>query len=176
MIAFEAEIKKYGNHGDKTGWSYVEVPQEQAAQLKPGHARSFRVRGTLDGTAVAGVALVPVGGGDFILPVNGAMRRQLGKSEGNRLVLALEEDTDFKIDLPPEMEVVLQQNGEGLFERFMALAPSHRTYFIKYFNEAKTEATQAKRLAMTVEAMELGLDYGAMIRLSQSRKREERGR
>lgn len=176
MITLESEIKKYGNHADKTGWSYVEIPLDIADRLKPGNARSFRVRGRLDDTVVEGVALIPVGGGEFILPVNQTMRRQLGKSAGDGLVLSLEEDTTFKVDMPPEMEVALQHNGEGLYDRFMELAPSHRSYFIKYFNEAKTEATQTKRLLMLVEAMELKLDFGAMIRLSQSRKKEERNR
>lgn len=174
MIAFETEIQKHGSHDDKSGWCYVEIPCELAKQLQPHGARSFRVRGTLDRLAIAGVALLPVGEGDFILPVNGTMRRQLGKAEGSRLALALELDADFKIEMPADMEAVLQQQGDGLFDRIMALTPSHRGYFIKYVEEAKTDATRTKRLAMTVEAMELGLDYGAMIRLSQSRNREER--
>jgi|SRR5690606_6869795 len=170
MIAFEAEIEKYGAHGEKSGWSYVAVPSVLAGQLKPGCAKSFRVRGTLDALAIAGVALIPIGDGDFILPVNAAMRRKLKKAEGSRVALSLEEDTEFKIEVPGELEAVLDADEGGLWERFMELAPSHRGYFIKYFNEAKTDATRTKRLLMIVEAMELGLDFGAMIRLSKSRK------
>ncbi len=174
MITFETEIRKYGNHADKSGWSYVEIPCVLAQQLRPNGAGSFRVRGMLDDLAIGGVALLPIGDGDFILPVNATMRRQLDKGAGSRLALALELDADFRIDVPPAMEAVLQELGDGLFDRFMALTPSHRGYFIKYFDEAKTDATRAKRLAMTVEALERGLDFGAMIRLSQARKREER--
>lgn len=171
MINVEMEIKKYGANGDKTGWTYVEIPEHLASQLKPDNARSFRVRGQLDKVAIQGVALIPIGGGDFILPLNAVLRRQLGKSVGDPLHLSVQEDTEFKIEVPLELEMTLQYSGENLFEHFMELTPSHRGYFIKYINEAKTEPTRIKRLAMTAEAMELGLDYGAMIRRSQSKNK-----
>lgn len=174
MITYESIIKRYENHGEKTGWSYIEVNPEVATRLKPNNAKSFRVRGKLDEVPISGAALIPVGGGAFILPINASLRRQLGKSAGAPLHVELAEDLDFKLEVPPEIESTLQYSSEGLFERFMALTPSHRGYFVKYFNEAKTEATQTKRLVMIVEAMELGLDYGAMIRLAQSRNRKVR--
>lgn len=173
MVVFTAEILKYGTKGEKTGWSYVEVPESLARQLKPGNKQSFRVRGKIDHQSYAGLALIPVGEGDFILPINGGMRKSLNKKEGDVLSFQIEEDTDFKIELPEDLAVCLQEDEADLLERFMALSKSHRNYFIQYVSEAKTEATRVKRILMTVEAMVLGLDFGAMIRLGRSRRKGE---
>jgi len=173
MIRFNAVILKYGQKGEKSGWSYIEIPQALATSLKPGYKRSFRVRGTIDGQAFSGLALIPMGEGDFILPINASMRALLKKSTGDVLQLALEEDVNFNIEIPADLELCLEQEGPELLDRFKALANSRRNYFINYINEAKTEPTRAKRIAMTVEAMMLGLDFGAMIRLSKSRRSNE---
>lgn len=169
-VNFTAVILKFEKKGEKSGWSYVDVPHGLANRIKAGEKKSFRVRGMIDGQVFAGMALVPMGGGDFILPVNGSMRKQLRKEAGDVLVLDLEEDKDFRIGLPEDLEICLLEEEAVLMERFMALAPSHRNYFIKYINEAKTETTRTKRIVMTVEAMALGLDFGAMIRLDKSRR------
>lgn len=173
MVDFNAVILRFGDKGEKSGWSYIEIPNVLAQQIKPDHKRSFRVRGTIDGHAFAGMALVPMGEGDFILPINGQMRRLLKKSVGDILQLSLEEDADFKIEMPEELEICLLEEDEPLMERFMSLRPSHRNYFINYINEAKTAPTRAKRIVMTVEAMALELDFGAMIRLGKSRRNRE---
>jgi uncharacterized protein YdeI (YjbR/CyaY-like superfamily) len=44
------------------------------------------------------------------------------------------------------------------------LAKSHREYFIKWINGAKTNETRAKRIIHTVNAMLRKWDYGQMIR------------
>ena len=48
MIRFSAVIKRFGSQGEKTGWTYIEVPQELAVQLQPNSRKSFRVKGKLD--------------------------------------------------------------------------------------------------------------------------------
>ena len=152
------------------GWAYVEVPQAIANQLKPGYKQVFRVRGEIDGHVFSGLALMQKGEGDYFLAINGKMRRVLKKGMGDVLSLSLEEDKDFTIEIPEDLEVCLLDDEDDLMARFMALAKSHRNYFIKYITEAKTEPTRAKRIAMTLEAMTLGLDFGAMIRLDKARR------
>lgn len=168
MVSFIAEIFKFEKKGDKTGWSYVEIPASLAEQLKPGCRSWFRVKGHIDGHPFAGMALVPMGEGDYILPVNGGMRRILRKQEGDVLQLSLEEDTDFKIEIPEDLEVCLLDE-ERLHRAFMDLPKSHRNYFINHINQAKTMETRARRIAQTVEAMDLGLDFGAMIRKNRQK-------
>ena len=173
MVTFQAEILRAENQGAAmAGWAYVEVPRAIANRIKPDYKQVYRVRGQIDDHAFAGLALMPMGEGDYYLAINGTMRRTLKKGVGDTLTLALEEDRDFKITIPEDLEICLLDEDDDLMGKFMALAKSHRNYFIKYITDAKTEPTRAKRIAMTVEAMILGLDFGAMIRLDKARRQQ----
>lgn len=171
MITFEAEILKFGNKGEKTGWSYIEIDRDSAEELKPGFRKSFRVKGKIDHLSIQGLALTPMGEGCFILALKAAFRKQLKKEEGSMVQVVLEEDVDFKIDLPEDLEICLSEDPIWL-EHFLALAKSHRNYFINWINQAKTEPTRTKRIALTVEAMEKQLDFGAMIRMDKARRND----
>lgn len=174
MVTFKAEIVRAENQGAAmAGWAYVKVPQAVAFGIKPDYKQAYRVRGQIDDQSFAGLALMPMGEGDYYLAINGAMRRILTKDVGDVLALSLEEDTDFKIDMPADLEICLLDDEADLMGRFMALANSHRNYFTKYINEAKTEPTRTKRIAMTLEAMALALDFGAMIRLDKKRRQQD---
>lgn len=162
MISFSATIDKFGQMGEKTGWTYVQVPQEIAQQLKPDTKKSFRVKGKLNGVAINSVALMPMGGGDFILVLNAAMRKQLKQPVGSTIAIQLEEDTT-PLTLPEDLLECLED--EPLAKaHFFALPPSHRQYYGRWIEEAKTEATRTKRIAQTITALAKNQDYGAMIR------------
>ncbi|MEH6305368.1 YdeI/OmpD-associated family protein [Olivibacter sp. CPCC 100613] len=169
MIIFQAEILKFSSKGEKSGWSYIEIPRDLAEQLKPGYRRSFRVRGKIDQEDIAGLALTPMGEGDFILALKASLRKKIRKEEGDIIQLELEEDTDFKMEIPEDLELCLCED-ESWINQFLSLAMSHKHYFIRWINEAKTEATRTKRIALTVEAMEKQLDFGAMIRMDKARR------
>ncbi|MCC8409673.1 YdeI/OmpD-associated family protein [Mucilaginibacter sp. UR6-1] len=166
MIAFETIILQFAENGDKTGWTYIQVPAHLAAELKPGHKRSFRVKGMLDGLAIAGVALLPQGEGNFIMPVNAQMRKGIRKGEGAMLQVQLQEDKDFKIEVPDDLAECLEYEPEA-GEYFYGLTPSHRGYFVKWIDSAKTQPIRDKRIALTVNALMNRWDYGQMIRASR---------
>jgi len=63
MVQFTAVILQFAEQGEKTGWSYVAIPAEIAGKLKPGHKKSFRVKGKLDNYPIRQQALIPMGGG-----------------------------------------------------------------------------------------------------------------
>ncbi|PST83828.1 hypothetical protein C7T94_11925 [Pedobacter yulinensis] len=174
MITVSAEIEKFGTEAaEKAGWRYILVPAALAGILRPGHRQSYRVKGLIDRVPVEGMSLVPVGGGDFILALNGPLRRQLGKKEGDVVTAVLQEDKDFKIEMPEDLEMCLLDEP-GTLEKFMAQPKSHRNYFINWINQAKTLPTREKRLVMTVNAMLRGLDFGGMIRAEQASRKDAR--
>ena len=74
MVQFTATIHKFEKQGEKSGWTYIEIPADIAQQLKPGNKKSFRVKGKLDQFKIAGVSLLPMGGGSFIMAINATMR------------------------------------------------------------------------------------------------------
>lgn len=168
MIYLKAEIERFEQMGEKTGWSYVFLPSQVAEQIKPNCKVSFRVKGRIDEIAISGMATVPMGEGDFILTLKADLRKKLKKEAGAKVELWLEEDKDFKIEMPEDLEVCLA-DGDELLATFLKQPKSHQNYFIRWINEAKTEATRTKRLLMTVNAMEKKQDYGTMIRESKGK-------
>lgn len=94
MVQFISDILKFREQGEKTGWTYVEVPAVAIRKLKPGFKKSFRVKGKLDGFTIKGVALLPMGGGRFIMPINAAMR----KGTGNQFIATGTKGTYVSMD------------------------------------------------------------------------------
>lgn len=168
MIYHKAEIEKFDAMGEKTGWSYVFVPQTVAQQIKSGEKKSFRVKGKIDQVEVGGVALLPMGEGDFIIPLKAGLRKKLKKEEGATVELNLVFDADFKIEMPDDLEICLADE-EHLMQQFLSMPKSHQNYFINWLNSAKTEATRTKRIIMIVDAMAKKYDYGQMIRESRDK-------
>ncbi|PWS33780.1 YdeI/OmpD-associated family protein [Pedobacter paludis] len=169
MIHFKAEIERFDSMGEKTGWSYVFIPANLANQIKPDCKVSFRVKGKIDLVEVLGMAVMPMGEGDFILALKSELRKKLKKEAGASVELSLEEDKDFKIEMPEDLEMCLSDE-EHLMSNFLKQPKSHQNYYINWINQAKTETTRTKRLAMTVTAMHKKQDFGTMMRESKSKK------
>lgn len=168
MVRFTATIVKFTEKGEKTGWSYIEVPRKIAQQIKPDTKKSFRVKGKLDEYAIAGVSLVPMGGGDFILAVNGTMRKALRKNAGASVEACLAFDkTEYQV--LPELLECLEDEPEAM-AFFNSLTRGHQHYFSKWIESAKTETTRAKRIAMTVEATARKWGFGEMIRAAKAKR------
>lgn len=163
MVEFDTIILQFAAQGEKTGWTYIEIPADIASQLKPGNKKSFRVNGMLDNFSIRGIALMPMGEGNFIMALNAEMRKGIRKSKGAMLHVRLEVDTDFKIEPPGDLIECLEDEP-GAIEFFNNLARSHRDYFVKWIESAKTFETRSKRIAQTVTAMSRGWDYGQMMR------------
>lgn len=162
MIKFKTTILKFDKQGEKTGWTYIEVPVGLAQQLKPGNKKSFRVKGRLDNHPFNGVALLPMGEGSFIMPVNGGMRRGTGKRKGAELNVQMEADNSPVLP-PAELLECLADEPKAL-EFFNQLTKSHQNYFTKWIESAKTEPTKAKRIAHAVNSLAKGHHFGIMLR------------
>jgi len=169
MIELNTVILQFAEQGEKTGWSYIAIPADIAQQIKPANKKSFRVRGMLDGLAIAGIALLPMGNGDFIMPLKAGTRKGIHKNAGAMLRVLIEEDKDFKIEIPDDLQECFDFEPEAL-DFFNTLAKSHRNYFIKWINDAKTGETRAKRIVNTINAMLRKWSYGQMIRAMKAEK------
>jgi hypothetical protein len=163
MVEFDTIILQFDEQGEKTGWSYIEIPADLAQQLKPGNKKSFRVKGMLDGLAVSGLALMPMGEGNFILALKADIRKALRKNAGAMLHVKLEPHDDFKIEMPDDLKECMDFEPEA-WDFFNSLPGSHRNYFIKWINEAKTSETRAKRIVNMVNAMLRKWRYNVMLR------------
>lgn len=161
-VTYTTRILKFGAQGEKTGWTYVEVPADVAGKLKRGYKKSFRVKGKLDAHPIRRVAILPMGEGAFIMPLNVTMRKALGKKEGAMLKLQLEED---KAPFIMNADMVRCLKDEPLaISFFKSLPGSHQRYFSKWVSEAKTDVTKARRIANVLDAMLSKQGYGEMLR------------
>lgn len=167
MIRFTATIERFKEMGEKTGWTYIVIPAQMALQLSA-QRTSFRVKGKLDAHAIKQVALIPMGEGDFILPLNAAMRKALGKKKGATLGVQLDFDRsafEFNADLMACIE-----DEPKAAAHFETLSGSHQRYFSKWIDSAKTDATKTKRILQAVSALARGCGYPEMIRAGKKQE------
>jgi bifunctional DNA-binding transcriptional regulator/antitoxin component of YhaV-PrlF toxin-antitoxin module len=166
VIKFDTTILKFEKQGEKTGWSYIEISARRANQLKPGQKISYRVKGKLDNVSIKQVSLLPMGNGAFIIPINGPMRKKLGKKAGDKLNVQLETD-ETKYVLSPDLMACLKDEPESL-KFFKSLTGSHQKYFSGWIESAKTSHTKAKRITMALDAFARKKGFPEMIRENKS--------
>jgi hypothetical protein len=166
MLKWTATIKRFGQQGEKTGWTYIDVPASVADKLMPGSRKGFRVKGKLDEQPFELIALLPMGDGNFIMTLNADIRKRTRKQKGAKVDVQMEVDHN-EIKAPSELMECLEDEPEAK-AYYMSLPQGHRNYFSKWIDSAKTEPTRAKRIAATVNAMIYKWDYGTMIRSLKS--------
>ena len=162
MITYQTILQKFGEKGEKTGWTYVEIPADIAQEIKSNTKLGFRVKGLIDSFPVKLLALLPMGEGDFIIPMNAQIRKGIRKEEGAMVTLNLEEDTD-ELPQSEELMICLEDEPKAL-EAFVKMPKGHQNYYAKWIESAKSIETKTKRITMTVNGLAMGMDYGEMMR------------
>lgn len=166
MLHFATTIQRFDKKGEKTSWHFVEISATQARKLKDSKV-SFRVKGTIDALTIQKTALIPMGNGDFILPLNATLRKAIGKKHGDKITLNLELD-ERKLILSPDLMSCLKEDPAAL-QFFKSLPPSHQQYYSKWIESAKTAATKAKRIVISMEGFGKKQGYGEMMRAYKNR-------
>ena len=165
MVQFTTTIKQFGKQGEKTGWTYIEIPSDIAEKLMPGNRKGFYVKGKLDSFPIKQIALLPMGGGNFILTLNANLRKEIKKKKGAMLNVKLQVDTEgYKLN---EDFVACLDDAPEARKFFDTLTGSHRNYFSKWIDSAKTEPTKIKRITMAVNALSKKLGFPEMLRNSR---------
>ena len=169
MIKYSCKIERYERNGEKTGWSYIVIRSAQAQKLKPATKVSFRVKGKIDQHVLNKVAIIPIGKGAFILPVNGPIRKAIGKKEGDKVTVTLELD-ERQLTLSHDLMACLGEDAVAL-AYFNSLPRSHQLYFSKWIESAKTASTKTKRIVMAVIALGQRQGYSEMMRANKTQLR-----
>lgn len=151
MMQFSTTIRQFDKKGEKTGWSYIEISKAQAHKLNPGCNVSFRVKGNLDNYLFERVALMPMGDGSFIMPINGKIRKAIQKHPGNTLRVTMALDKRER-KLSQDLMVCLSEDPEALVF-FNSLPKYHQNYFSVWIEGAKTTQTKTKRIAIAMNAL-----------------------
>ena len=169
-IIFTAPLKKFASQGEKTGWTYIEVPKKVTEQLMPGSKKPFRVKGTIDDCKIRRVALIPMGEGNFIIAVNALMRKAIRKQKGASVQLEIEVDSST-LKISPAFIACLNDEPAALQE-FNKMPQSHRQYYSNWIDSAKTDTTKTKRIALAVNTLARKMNYGEMIRSQKNIDKE----
>ena len=168
MVVFNAKIQRFGKKGEKTGWSFIEISKAQAEKINPGIKKSYRVKGKIDSFPIQKTAILPMGDGKFILPMNASLRKNTGKVEGDSVKVQFELD---ERQLTPSADFMkcLKDDARAL-AHFKSLAKGHQNYFSKWIDSAKTIQTKTKRITMAVIALGQGQGYPEMIRANKAER------
>jgi hypothetical protein len=162
MHSFKSIILKFDSKGEKTGWTYVDVPPDLILKLKLKNKKEFRIKGFADDVKFERMACYPIGEGNFIIVLNGEMRKKLGKKEGAIVSIKFEKD-DAETLQSQELIDCLNEDKIAL-KQFNSLLLSQRNYFHRYVYTAKGQTTKAGRIVNIINAMYKKQDFGEMIR------------
>jgi hypothetical protein len=170
MIKFSTIIKKFDKQGEKTGWTYIEINSQQAQKINAGVKVSFRVKGKLDDFPFEKIALLPMGEGGFIMPLNAKMRKGISKRMGDKLQVQMELDVR-QIEPSADFLKCLKQDPEA-HAFFKTLSGSHQRYFSKWIDDAKTVTTKTKRIVMALTAFSKKQGFPEMMRANKKPRYE----
>lgn len=162
MFSFKSIIQKFANKGEKTGWTYIDIPQDIILKLKLKNKKEFRIKGVMDDVAFDRLAVYPIGEGNFIIAINAELRKKLGKKEGAMVSVKFELDTSEALKSQELLDCLM--DDKIALKQFNSLLLSHQNYFHRYIYTAKGAATKAGRIVNTISAMHQKLNFGEMIR------------
>jgi len=168
VVTFKSILQKFANKGEKTGWTYIDIPPDVLLKLKLKSKKDFRIKGIIDNVKFDRLACYPIGDGNFIIAINADLRKKLGKKEGAMVSLKFELDDSGAIKSPELIECLLEDKVAK--KQFDSLLISHRNYFHRYVYSAKGQSTKAGRIVNIINAMYKKQDFGEMIRSLKKEK------
>jgi hypothetical protein len=145
-------IKK---QADKFGWTYVVLPN--IPPIEKDRLGLIRVSGFIDTYALKQFNLLPMKEGSMLLPLKAAIRKKIGKKEGDTVHVILYSD-DSPVIIPDEIMVCLL-DSEKAHAYFLSLSASNQKYYIDWIEEAKKMETKVERICKTIERLENRLKF-----------------
>ena len=140
---------------DKGGWTYValsDIPPNEKNGLG-----LIRVSGFIDTYALKQFNLLPMKDGSMLLPLKAAVRKKIGKKEGDTVHVILFSD-DSPVVIPDDIRVCLSDSAKA-YQFFLSLSESNQKYYIDWIEEAKRMETKVERLCKMIERLENGLKF-----------------
>lgn len=168
MFSYKTTIQKFSSKGEKSGWTYVDIPIDILQKLNLKNKKAFRIKGCIDDVAFEKLSTYPIGDGEFIIALKADIRKKLGKKEGAMVSLSIDVDKSEAL-VSEELMDCLKEDKTAL-SQFLSQPKSHQTYFHNYILTAKTPATKAGRIVNTLNAMHKKQNYGEMIRSLKGKK------
>ena len=141
---FQATIQPADGGGAYVFFPY-DTQQEFASKSK------IPIQALIAGIPYSG-SLIPYGMPQHMLHVSKAIRQQSGNDIGDEIEIELWKDGQPRtLEIPTNFQSLLEQHGLESF--FNSLSHTHRKEYVRWITEAKTEATQTKRLTKAIEML-----------------------
>lgn len=145
MVEFETHIDTLDY---LLGVSYLFIPERIVKTL--GGIQSGRLICTVNGSLSFQCGLVALSQGNAYITINKARMKKLKVKVGDSVRVKLEKDeSEYGMDMPEELEALLQQDEEGM-RRFKLLAPGKRRYIIQYVGSVKSPRLRLDRAIMLI--------------------------
>jgi uncharacterized protein YdeI (YjbR/CyaY-like superfamily) len=103
-----------------------------------------------------------MGDGDFVLPINASMRKELKKGKGATVRVKLQ--VDNRPIRPPDEFIECLKDDPDATTFFNSLPKGHQNYFGKWIDSAKTEQTRTSRIALALNALSRKWRFPEMMR------------
>ncbi len=150
MKSFSSVIEKFQH---QFGLHYVPVPEKIAKQFKGKFP--IRIKAEI-GNQIMQCALMKRSDGTYLIYLNIQVRKKLKLKIGDEISVILKpDDSEFGLDMPEELEVLLEQDQEGK-EKFLALNPGTQRNIIYYISTAGREETRINRSIFMIERAKNG--------------------
>jgi hypothetical protein len=117
----------------------------------------IKVRGFIDSYELRQFHPLRSKDGAMILPLNTAVRKKIGKKEGDMVQVTLYLDHS-PVVVPDELLVCLQDSPQAR-QFFMSLSESNQKYYIDWIEGSKKLETKAERISRTIQRLENGLKF-----------------
>ena len=170
MVPFDAPILRFEKNGEKTGWTYIEIPPKVLKYMFRRNRKAFRVKGMLDMLKISRVSVLPTLNKTYIMPINATLRKALKKKEGDTIKAVLFVDNS-KVKIDRDLWTCLIEEP-GAANTFLVLTQSQQNYFNNWVIAAKTPQTKADRIWETVNAMMKKMKYADMLRERKARAKK----
>jgi hypothetical protein len=145
-------LEKYPGKG---GWTYASIPE--VLQNKHAPFGWVKVKGFIDNVEIKNYKLMPMGNSQLFLPVKAAIRKQIGKNEGDWVHVILYADKD-SIEIPSELLLCLEEEPMA-YKSFFSYTEGQQNEFIDWIYSAKRKETQVERIVVVLDKLIKGLKH-----------------
>lgn len=139
----------------KGGWTYVALPAIRSGRKKP--FGMIPLSGSIDGFPVSKIHVMPMGDGRLFLPVKAAIRKAIGKKQGDKVHVVLSEDIS-PMEIPGEISLYLSDDPQAE-QAFLALTEGQQKMYIDWICAAKKQETKINRIASMMNRVAAGKKY-----------------
>lgn len=140
---------------EMSNWTYVIIPNIPATYKARGG--TIRVRGFIDSYELKQYNLLPMKDQHMFLPLNAAVRKKIGKKEGDYVHVILYHDPS-PVVVPDDLLACLLDAPQA-YAFFSSLSESNQKYYIDWIEGAKKLETKIERISKAIERLENGLKY-----------------